>query len=59
VKSAILAMDPTIAHYFQLHSIITEDSPINVRIFQEREQAAQWLGVPLQWLAPNSPAGES
>src|SRR5690348_14678597 len=32
VKSAMLAMDSTIAHYFQLHAIITEDSPINVRI---------------------------
>ena len=59
VKSAILAMDSTIAHYFQLHAIITEDSPINVRIFQQREQAAQWLGVPLQRLAPTSPEGES
>ena len=58
VKSAILAMDSTIAHYFQLHAIITEDSPINVRIFQQREQAAQWLGVPVPRLAPTSPVGE-
>jgi hypothetical protein len=53
VKSAILATDTTIIHYCQLHAIITEDSPINVRIFQERDNAAQWLGVPLQRLAPN------
>jgi hypothetical protein len=46
VKSAILATDSTIAHYCQLHAIITEDSPINVRIFQKREDAAKWLGVP-------------
>ena len=58
VKSAILATDTTIIHYCQLHAIITEDSPINVRIFQEREEAAQWLGVPLLRLAPKSPAGE-
>ena len=45
VKSAILATDTTIAHYFQLHAIITEDSPINVRIFQQREDAAKWLGA--------------
>lgn len=51
VKSAILATDSTIAHYFQLHAIITEDSPINVRIFQQREQAAEWLGVPIERLA--------
>jgi hypothetical protein len=52
VKSAILATDTAIIHYCQLHAIITEDSPINVRIFQERDNAAQWLGVPLQRLAP-------
>jgi hypothetical protein len=54
VKSAILATDTTIAHYFQLHAIITEDSPINVRIFQQREDAAKWLGVALERLAENS-----
>jgi hypothetical protein len=59
VKSAILATDSTIIHYCQLHAIITEDSPINVRIFQEREKTAQWLGVPLQRLAPKSAAGET
>ena len=52
VKSAILATDSTIVHYCQLHAIITEDSPISVRIFGEREDAAQWLGVPIQRLAP-------
>ena len=54
VKSAILATDSTIGHYFQLHAIITEDSPINVRIFQKREDAAKWLGVPIERLTPNS-----
>jgi hypothetical protein len=54
VKSAILATDSTIGHYFQLHAIITEDSPINVRIFQQREDAAKWLGVALERLAENS-----
>jgi hypothetical protein len=42
VKSAILATDTTIAHYCQLHAIIIKDSPINVRIFQERAEAAKW-----------------
>jgi hypothetical protein len=51
VKSAILATDSTIGHYFQLHAIIAEDSPINVRIFQKREDAAKWLGVPIERLA--------
>lgn len=57
VKSAILATDSTIGHYFQLHAIITEDSPINVRIFQKREDAAKWLSVPIERLAPKLAAG--
>ena len=56
VKSAILATDNTIIHYCQLHAIITEDSPIKVRIFQRREESAQWLGIPLERLASKSPA---
>jgi hypothetical protein len=59
VKSAILATDSTIGHYFQLHAIITEDSPINVRIFQKREDAAKWLGVPIERLAPKFAAIEN
>lgn len=51
VKSAILATDPTVGHYFQLHAIITQGSPINVRIFQQRQDAAKWLGVALERLA--------
>jgi len=58
VRSAILATDATIAHYCRLHAIITEDSPIKVRIFQEREQAAQWLDVPTELLAPKFPGSE-
>src|SRR5262249_32860875 len=54
VKSAILATDSTIVHYCQLHAIITQDSPIKVRIFQQREDAAKWLGVPLERLGESS-----
>jgi hypothetical protein len=50
VKSAILATNSTIIHYCQLHAIITQDSPINVRIFGEREETAKWLGVPINRL---------
>jgi hypothetical protein len=57
VKSAILATDFTIAHYCQLHAIITEDSPINVRIFQKREDATKWLGVPIERISPQTAAG--
>src|SRR6266436_2075767 len=59
VKSAILATDSTIIHYCQLHAIITEDSPIRVRIFQERDKAAQWLGVSVDFLAAKGAAGET
>jgi hypothetical protein len=57
VKSAILATDSTIVHYCQLHAIITQDSPIAVRIFQQREDAAKWLGVPIERLASKFAAG--
>jgi hypothetical protein len=59
VKSAMLATDSTIAHYFQLHAIITKDSPINVRIFRQREEAAQWLSVPLERLAGSADREQS
>src|ERR1043166_4464236 len=42
VKSAILATDSTIVHYCQLHAIVAQDSPITVRIFQQREDVARW-----------------
>jgi hypothetical protein len=45
VKSAILATDSTMIHYARLHALLTQGSPINVRVFQDRAEAAQWLGV--------------
>src|SRR5246127_484052 len=51
VKSAILATDSTIIHYGRLHALLTQGSPIHVRIFQDRNEAAQWLGVPIERLA--------
>jgi hypothetical protein len=50
VKSAILATDSTIIHYGRLHAILTQGSPINVRVFQDRKEAAEWLNVPLERL---------
>ena len=57
VKSAVLVSDSTIGHYFQLHAIITQDSPIDVRIFSGREDIAKWLGVPIERLASKVDAG--
>jgi len=52
VKSAILATDSAIVHYARLLVLLTEGSSIKVRVFQDREEAAQWLGVPVELLAP-------
>jgi len=47
IKSAILATDATLIHYGKVHALLTQGSPINVRVFQNRKEAAQWLGVPI------------
>jgi hypothetical protein len=47
IKSAILATDSTLIHYGKVHALLTQGSPINVRVFQDRKEAAQWLGVPI------------
>jgi hypothetical protein len=50
VKSAILATDETMIHYARLHALLTQGSPINVRVFKDRQEAADWLGVPIERL---------
>ena len=50
VKSAILATDATMIHYARLHALLTQGSPINVRVFKDRQEAADWLGVPIERL---------
>jgi hypothetical protein len=50
IKSAILATDETLIHYAKVHALLTQGSPINVRVFQDRKEAAQWLGVPIATL---------
>ena len=51
MKSAILATDATANHYGRLHALLTQGSPITVRVFQDREKTAQWLRVPIELLA--------
>jgi hypothetical protein len=51
VKSAILVSSLTLAHYSRLHEMLTRGSSIKVRIFEEREAAAKWLGVPVELLS--------
>jgi hypothetical protein len=52
VKSAILATDSTVVHYARLLALLTQGSSIKVQVFQDREEAGQWLGVPLELLIP-------
>jgi hypothetical protein len=53
IKSAILATDSTLIHYGKVHALLTQGSPINVRVFQDRKEVAKWLGVPIDLLAIN------
>ena len=52
IKSAIFATDSTLIHYGKVHALLTQGSPIKARVFQDRQEAAAWLGVPLELLAP-------
>ena len=54
VKSAILATDSTMIHYARLHALLTQGSPIHVRVFQDRKDAADWLNVPVERLTQNA-----
>ncbi len=47
VKSAILVRNEALARYSKMHALLTRGSPLKVKIFEEREAAAKWLGVPL------------
>lgn len=52
VKSAILATNATAAHYARMHALLTEGSPLKVKIFEAREEVAKWLGVPVELITP-------
>ena len=52
IKSAILATNPEVVHYARLLAVLTQGSPIKVRLFEKREEVAKWLGVPLEVLLP-------
>jgi hypothetical protein len=54
IKSDILVPSLARAHYSKLHAMLTRRSSIEVRIFEEREAAAQWLDVPVELLTFSS-----
>jgi CheY-like chemotaxis protein len=51
ILSAILASDPAMLRYGKTHALLTQGSALNVRIFERPEEAAKWLGVPIDLLA--------
>ena len=50
VKSAILVPSIALAHYSKMHELLTRHSSIEVRIFEDRGAAVNWLGVPVELL---------
>jgi hypothetical protein len=54
VRSVILATDSTLIHYGKVHALLTQGSPINVRVFQDCSEVAQWLKVPIERLTPEA-----
>jgi hypothetical protein len=59
IKSAILATDSTLIHYGKVHALLTQGSPIKARLFQDRREAAKWLGVPIERLSAKVAGGET
>ena len=45
IKSAFLVTSPAVARYIKLHALITDHSPLDVAMFDDRKAAAEWLGV--------------
>ena len=50
IKSAFYVTHPEAAHLVKIHALLTDHSPLNVEMFEEREAAAKWLGVPVESL---------
>ena len=50
IKSAFYVTHPEAAHLVKIHAIMTDHSSLEVEMFEEREAAAKWLGVPIESL---------
>jgi hypothetical protein len=50
LKSAFLVTAPEVARYVKLHALVTDRSPLKVKIFKDYEAAAKWLDVPVELL---------
>ena len=45
VKSAFYVTNSAAARAVELHARVTENSPLHVRLFEDLDSAARWLGV--------------
>jgi len=50
VKSAFYVTSPAVAHIVKLHAMLTDRSPLQVRMFEDFASAGKWLGVPVTTL---------
>jgi hypothetical protein len=54
IKSAFYVTHAEAAHLVKIHALVTDLSPLDVEIFEEREAAARWLCVPVESLLPEA-----
>jgi hypothetical protein len=47
IKSAFYVTSRATAHYAKLHAMLTDYSPLEVKLFGDLASAAKWLGVPV------------
>jgi len=50
IKSAFYVTHPEAAHLVKIHALLTDHSPLEVEMFEDREAAAKWLRVPVKSL---------
>jgi hypothetical protein len=52
IKSAFYVTNPEAVRVIKIHALLTDLSPLEVEMFETREAAAKWLGVPVGSLRP-------
>lgn len=50
IKSAIFVTSPEVARYVKLHALVTDRSPLQVKMFKDYGAAAKWLDVSIELL---------
>jgi len=50
IKSAFYVTHPEAADLLRIHALITDHSPLEVKMFEELDAAAKWLSVPVESL---------